>query len=288
MYIYKFTDEESKKIADRANLFEKFKEVDDKYKVDQTPLTLEKMEYSAPSADEVEKSAKSSLEGYLTSGKDKIENDYVSKIENLSLQQESKKNANENQKLELENSYSKLKTNASNDMIRRGLARSSIAINILDAFDKDMIEKYNQLDKEYSDSFQKLESEKDLLEKQKNSALSAFDITYASKLNDKIEEINKEIEKKQTEVLKYNNDIAEKEEKYRKQLEDRNKSMLNLLAKYGTQGMANIKQDEKYALALDFFNNLPKDQAMHELMSNKTYKEQLGDKYFKKLQEVLA
>ena len=107
--------------------------------------------------------------------------------------------------------YSKLKQDASSDALKRGLARSSIVINVLDAFDKGYIEEINKINNEIQSKITSLEGQKSLLDEQRQSALNAFDINYALKLSSKIDDINKELYEQEQKVIEYNNQIAQKE-----------------------------------------------------------------------------
>ncbi len=286
MYTYKFTDEQSEKIKQQSNLFDEFKNVDKKYSFDNSNISLERKEYTAPSAEEVEASAKESLQSYLDEGKNDILEEYTTKVNSInSLQATNKDNLNE-QKAELKNTYQELKQNASEDSIKRGLARSSIIVNVLDAFDNGMLEDYANLDKEYTKKFQELEEEKSLLESQKQNALNSFDISYATKLNEKIDEINKEIEEKEKEVLEYNNKIAETEAEYKLNQQKQNQELLDYIGKYGTTALNRAKENEKYNLALSYFMSMDKDEALAELLNNDQFKTELGN-YYSQLEKTL-
>ena len=279
MYTYKFTDEQSDKIKKQSNLFDEFKNVDKKYSFDNSNITLDRMEYEAPSIEEVKQSAVDSLGSYLDSGKKNIENEYESKVADINSLQSANKENLISQKNDIKSTYDELKQNASEDSIKRGLARSSIIVNVLEAFDNKMLDDYANLDKEYTKKFQELEEEKSLLESQKQSALNSFDISYATKLNDKIEEINKEIEEKEKEVLEYNNQIAEKEAEYKLDQQKRNQELLEYIGKYGSTALNRVKENEKYNLALSYFMSLDKDEALAELLNNDQYKVELGNFY---------
>ena len=286
MYTYKFTDEQSEKINKQANLFDEFKNIDKKYSFDNSDLTLDRMEYTAPTKEEVEESAKSSLQSYLDQGKNDILEEYSTKVDSINNLQSTNKQNLDTQKESLKNKYSELKQDASMDATSRGLARSSIVVNILDAFDQGMLEEYSKLDQEYNQKFQELEEEKSLLESQKQNALNSFDISYATKLNEKIEEINKEIEEKEKEVLEYNNKIAETEAEYKLNQQKQNQELVDFIGKYGSTALNRVKEGEKYNLALSYFYTLDKDEALAELTNNEQYKIELGNYYATLLQAL--
>ena len=212
--------------------------------------------------------------------------EYSSKVNSINDLQSTNKENLSAQKDSLKNTYQELKQNASEDSIKRGLARSSIIVNVLEAFDQKMLDEYSNLDREYTQKFQELEEEKSLLENQKESALKSFDISYATKLNEKIEEINKEIAEKEKEVLEYNNKIAETEAEYKLNQQKQNQELIDFIGKYGSTALNRVKEEEKYNRALSYFYTLDKDEALAELLNNDQYKVELGS-YYSKLEQTL-
>lgn len=307
MYKYVFSDEDSEKIDKKVSLtndlMSKFDDVDKKYsvaerEVTKTPLNLEKMEFTAPTNEEVKKSAENSLFEYKNESLQKINDDFDSATKKINIDLENEKQAFSSRKDELENLYGSLKKDASDDAVKRGLARSSIIVSKLEAFDKGMLDSYLELDKEYQKKFSDLNSEKSLLEMQKQNALSSFDIAYAVKLEEKINDINSEIAKEEEKVLKYNNEIAEKEAEYEKELEelqnkiireDRqdNLDLIEYLTKEGVVAYDDLKAREKYEYAYEKLKGLSKEEALNELKNNVDYSKHLG-RYYDKLLSIFG
>lgn len=309
MYQYSITKEDSEEIEKlttaSSEITNKFKEVDEKYEttlnsnreIKYNAPEFEKMTYTAPTNEEVKTKAENSLHEYKNSNIDAINEKYDSKITNIENQVEGKKKTLTSEKQELEELYGSLKQNASNEAQKRGLSRSSIIVNQLQAFDKDKLNKYMKLNEEFKTSLSELDSEKEVLENQKNSALSSFDITYAIKLQDKIDSINSEIKEKEKEVLKYNNEIAEKEAKFAKEYEEManelvrqdkldTMNLMEYLSKYGTTALDELKAREKYKIVDEALKNLTKEQALNEINSNSKIKSELGKYYDKLILEV--
>lgn len=307
MYKYVFSDEDSEKIDKKVSLtndlMSKFDDVDKKYsvaerEVNKTPLNLEKMEFTAPTNEEVKKSAENSLFDYKNESLQKINDDFDSATKKIDIDLENEKQAFSSRKDELESLYGSLKKDASDDAVKRGLARSSIIVSKLEAFDKGMLDSYLELDKEYQKKFSDLNSEKSLLEMQKQNALSSFDIAYAVKLEEKINELNSEIAKEEEKVLKYNNEIAEKEAEYEKELEelqnkiireDRqdNLDLIEYLTKEGVVAYDDLKAREKYEYAYEKLKGLSKEEALNELKNNVDYSKHLG-RYYDKLLSIFG
>lgn len=298
MYQYLFDDNTTQKVKDNTektkSVLEQFSEIDKKYtqgtKAD-TNINLQKLDYVAPTQEEVTTKAENSLAQYKNDGIEKINSDY--NLQNTQIDNSIKelKDQEQTQKQSIENTYAKVKENAQNDAIKRGLARSSIIVNKLQDYDNKMINDLTVLSSETSDKIFSLNTQKNTLELEKNNALKSFDIEYAIKLQDKIDSINEDISKNEQSVIKYNNEIAELEAKWQRDTEqenyDRSQDLANFIAKYGTYTVETLKRDEKYQIAKEYFANLDKEVAINELKNNLSYEENLGKVNYNKLLKSL-
>lgn len=294
MYQYIIDDNTTKKVKDTTlktkSVLDKFNDVDKKYtvgnKID-SKLSLQKIGYKAPSQDEVLSKAQNSLNDYKSNSIDSINNKY--NLQNSQIDK-SINNLKSNEKVQManiENAYSQVKEKASNDAIKRGLARSSIIVNKLSDYDNKMINDLEVLSNETSNKIDSLNTQKNTLELEKSNALKSFDIEYAIKLQDKINSINEDIAKNEESAIKYNNQITELETKWNKEVEkennDREMDMADFIAKNSIFTVNNIKRNEKYGIAKEYFNQLDKQTAIAELESNSAYKENLGDTLYNQL-----
>lgn len=145
-----------------------------------------------------------------------------------------------------------------------------------------MLDEYSKIDKEVGAKIDSLTTQKELLSTAQENALNSFDIAYAVKLSDKIAEINKQLNEQEQTVIKYNNEIQEKEAEYKQKQKESALDYVTYIEKYGTEGIQKAKQDEKYIYAENYFMSLPKQEAIEELKNN-TYISQLGTLNFNKL-----
>lgn len=298
MYQYIFDEDTTKKIKDKTeksnNIFEQFSEVDNKYSTltnANNSLELEQMEFTKPTVDEVKTKAENSLQDYKMSNINSINETFDTKVNQINKDVEQVKQNSKRETDELKNSYNMAKENASNDAIKRGLARSSIIVNTLANYDNSLINKLEAQANELTGKLQEFESEKNLLEQQKQNALNSFDISYAVKLQEKINGINENIKAEEDAVIKYNNEIAELKAKWEKEQEnnnfDKTTELAKLVGEYGSTVFDVLKQNEKYALAQDHFKNLSKEDALSELQNNSAYVTNLGKINYNKLLEEL-
>ncbi len=295
MYVYKVS--EDKDLASKKDaVLEKLKEIDSKYtqqdyipKEKQT-LGLEEMEFIQPTEDEIEKKAMESLSEYKSSQLSSIDDKYSSKFTDLNEKAQKALEENEEDIVSIDSKYDSSIKKTQNSNIEKGLSRSSIFNNALKEIENDKNDKVDEVDSEYKATINKLESERSILEQQKESALSSFDISYAVKLQNKIKNINSEIAKEQDKVLKYNQSVAKQESTYQKEQEElalaeqkeiakKNKSLQDLINKNGEIGVSKLKAQEKYDIVYNYLSDLPKDQALKELQNEPAYKNQLGSYY---------
>lgn len=304
MYQYSFSDKESKDIEDKTkkvdDVFKAFGDIDKKYEINledksdsyNQSLELERKKFERPDDEEIEKQAKDGLSEYKNTSLNQIENDYNSNKTAVDQQLEILDASTNKSKSQLEDAYTKAKTNASNDAIKRGLARSSIIVNKLAEYDKGMLAEFSKIEKDYNDSYNKLNSQKSMLEVQRQNALDAFDIAYAVKLSEKITSLNEKLDQKEQEVIEYNNKMEQLEKEFEldrnKKLQDYqndlNKQKLDNLkyySEYGTNYVEMVKEKEKYDIAYEYLMSLPKDEAVSILENNSDFKSNFKTYYNK-------
>ncbi len=316
MYKYRVDDSTTKKVKALAStnsdnlqkesaeqLIDKIKKYNSLYERTNT------IEYNAPEykrmddvvidEDAIKKQAEGELYEYKKTSNDKIINDTNLKREQLQQSKDSLKETFDEQTKSMGEYYDKIRTNASNDANKRGLSRSSIVINVLDAFNKDEIANYNALSKELSDNITKINSNIDNLTQQQDKALSDLDIEYAVKLQDKISKLTSDLQAKQEKVIKYNNEIAEKEaeyeQSYAKLVEDmKNKNwskeqdVLDYVTQYGEPALTKYRQTQIYNIANEYLKTLDKESAMAMLNSNSELHTLLGESNITKLLKELS
>ncbi len=293
MYQYTFSNKDTEELTEKtknySNMLQGFEDVDKKFSSqDEGSLNLEKKTFEKLSDEEIAKKAENSLSDYKNSELENINSSYDDKKQSIDEEINTTKTDGEAQKNETKELYSSLKQEASNDAVKRGLSRSSIVINILDAFDQNMIKEYNKINDEITSKIDSLNNQKNLLNEQRENALNAFDITYAVKLSNKIDEINQSLLEEEQKVLEYNNQIAQKEAEYEAERKQNALDYAEYVEKYGYEGIEKMKQEEKYQIAKDYLMSMSKEEALNELNSNRLFNSELGSINFNKLKVLLS
>ena len=304
MYNYKIDNETTDKVISSYNSSKDRKLVDELidriHTIDSNYKNIDIPEYDQPdfkrlddikiNSEDIKNQATQSLTSYKNDAIGKIESDYQKnkqKLDNSKIDLE--KGANED-KLALKSYFDDAKENAKNNAIMRGVARSSIIVNTLDAFDKNEIDNINKIDSELSEGINAINFQLSSLNQQKEKALNDFDISYAVKLNDKINSLTAELNTKQEEVTKYNNQIEEKELKYKQSYDqfvadlkndnaDNNAKLVELAAKYGSKVVANYRKNQIFDALDAYFDGMDRASVIEMLNTNDQLKSVLGGLY---------
>lgn len=253
-------------------------------------VAFDRMENVSISAEEIEKQAIESLADYKNTNINNIEKGINEKSDALNKNKVDLIESAEAEKKNIEKYYDNAIQTASDDALRRGLSRSSIVINKIDAFNQDELQAYKDLEKEYSSKLNAIDFELNSLNQQKQQAINDFDIAYAVKLNDKIAKLTDDLRKQQEEILKYNNEIAEKEEdyklKYKEMVNDikntnisNNLKMTDLVAKYGQNAINNYRYNQISDIVDKYFANMSKEEIVDILANNQQLKKELGSSF---------
>lgn len=296
MYSYKTTNSDSNFDEAKQNVLNKLQEIEDKYTIlefvpeETTSLGLEKQEFTAPTEDEIRLEAEKSLSAQKENEREEIENTYEGKFNNLNNKVEDVAlERDEDVEAAASNFRSSLR-DATNSSIKQGISRSSIYDEAVKAIEGERNSLISAAEEEFNREMSRLEKEIDLLQRQKDNALEAFDISYAIKLEDKIADINKDIANKQKEVEKYNENVDKLEAENLKaqeqanaqrqqEIEKHNEELLKQIEKLGEAGVTQQKLRERYQVVLDFLMSIPKDVALSELTKDNHYETLLSNYY---------
>lgn len=297
MYIYKISENELSDSASKKNsVLEKIKEINAKYSTEEfvpaekTTLGLEEMEFVAPSSDDIKAQAAESLRSDRVSDREAINQKYSTKFVDLKDKAVAALENREEDVAAVESKHDAALKSAENSSIKQGISRSSIYDQVVKSIEGSRESGLNMVEQEYQKAISKLENEKSILEQQKESALTSFDISYAVKLENKIASLNKEIAKQQEAVVKYNNQIAEKEAAHQlaqekaqtaeqERIWKKNKELLDLINKKGLTEVNKLKAQEKYDVVYNYLSQLSKAEALSELQNDRSYENELGSFY---------
>ena len=284
------TDKEKKELDDLAGTINKINNSFGLIDIpDYNPPEFSKMDSISKSNEEISAEAKNSLEEYRRSALEDIDSSINAKKSSLENSKSSLKSSKDDAISSVSAAYSKSRDLASNDALKRGLARSSIVVSVLDAFSKDELDTISRIEKDYADNLNAINFELNALGLQREQAIKDFDVAYAVKLNDKINSLANEYQKKEQEIIKYNNEIAEKEKEYQdsynklvadikeKNIDSATKQS-ELVSKYGSKAISNYTKNQVFAVLDNYLLTKDRNDRIAILTSD-AIKNALGSNY---------
>lgn len=236
----------------------------------------ERYEYDSPSDEEIKKAAEEELSGYVENNERKLRNEYAEREKELGKNMESNKALFDESSEKLKDAYETTTEALSNDALKRGLARSSIALNGQIEAGKAYRDSAESLIKEYERKRADIDSELAGLETELSSALDSFRIDYAAKLATRINELKSEREKNEREAIEYNNSLLEKEYKEKTAAQSKENNLTD-----SQKADRAAYQKALFDKINELLNALPLEQAKRMFNEHNTlFKENLGDVYY--------
>lgn len=257
------------------------------------PEAYERLSYDAPTDEQLQKTAEDTLAGYKVSGESSIENEIASLIDKYSSQKKDNALTYESTLKALKAAYDTAVEDAHNDALRRGLARSSIATGAAEEIKRARAEKENDAVESYERKNAEIDSEIKGLESKKQKAMDEFNIKYTAKLTEQINKLKEQRADNEAAVIKYNNSLAEKENK---ESVSRAKAESDLYTKALAQfekerELVNkpdaVMQDRIYTKIYEALRDklltMSAAKAREEIRNNPVFTEYLSDAYYYKL-----
>lgn len=278
------TDEENENLnSEIKKQFEEIDSVQNTNENNSSELSLERKEVPNITDEEIEEIARNSLSDYYTNGVSSLLDSNDKATANLNSKAEKLLNGFNESKESLNDQINNAKKNAENQAIKRGIARSSIIMNELENFDKIKIEETAKMEQALNSQIAQINFEIESLNSRLDDSLKAFDLSYAVKLQNKINDLKEEQTKKIEKALEYNNKIALQEAQFnQKQKELNSKQSSNL----STFDMDTAKA--KYDIASKYFSGISKEDALNEILNIDAdyYRKHLGNYYYKLYNEI--
>ncbi len=255
---------------------------------------LKEIEYTPVSDEDIESAAKAQTNYNKKQELDKVEAKYIAAQEAL---KDGKKEADNNLKKSYENLnklYNELRQNVQDDVLRRGLARSSIATSSINDLNREHLDKTSEQEVAYRQVVDDIDGKIAKLEIDKEGAIIDLDIKYAIELDDEINRLKGERDKTVSEYEKYNNSIREKQEKFEEDRQDKiadflrdkalektekEKEQLALEKKYGYTGEKLVNYSKRYDAAYEYYSSLSPDIALAALKASPNMRYYLGNFY---------
>ena len=246
-------------------------------------LDLEKLE--VPEIDEERLRADiTETETKKTEAEKELKQQTAKKNEDLKREQikELKAKSDEDRE-EIQEIYDEYRVSVENDAIKRGLARSSVAILSMDNVEAGRAKELSNVAENLTKSINKVEAEIVELQQDLETSLSNLDLELATNINQKLEEKIEKLKEEQQKAIKFNNEVNEMEANYQLKRGDKSEEIKaieeELRKKY--EGVAQQdKADQKLQTALDFFATMDRTKALEIIINSPELAESLGSGYY--------
>lgn len=291
MFDFTFDDEEKKEQEEqqtlKSQLIKDLQAVDQKYQSDptgvedeDTSLGVTYLKAEERPKEELEAEARQQVEEADRIEREKLNQQAEREIADLDQQRAETEQAGAEAKTELEQAYASRKKEAEQQALSRGLARSSVIMGQIDAFDREKISDLNQLQSSLLSELNALSEQRTALERERDNALANLDLTAASRISETLANLQKEEQQRLEEIIKYNNTLAEAQTKYdadrRDEAWDKRNQALNNLSQSEIQKMIGEEKVEKVKA---YYANLSPQAALEDLLGDAELQKMLGSYY---------
>ena len=255
-------------------------------------VDLQEKQYDAPDDATLKNRAESELDDYRRSTENSLRQKSAAEEQELNTKRDAYADAKRNTEAELEKQYEAAARAIDNDAVKRGLARSSIASVERGALEREYLSKSADVAREYSNKIAQLETDIASVNRKLQDSLNDFNMSYAAKLNNRLNELKAEREKKMEEVIEYNNEIKRKQAALDY---DRMKTENDLYSAALSQekqeksldGIPAERRDEIYQAVFkkmdEFLGSLDPAQALLEIRNHSMYRQHLSNYYYNRL-----
>lgn len=255
-------------------------------------VKLEEKKYDAPSDAMLEKTAENSLANYKKDGVESIMKNSADSEKALRDKRDGYMQSLDADIAELKKSYEAAADSIDSDVIKRGLARSSVAVNAKGELEKELFSSEAAVRSSYGKKIADLDAEIGDVSAKLTKALDDFNIAYAAKLNQTLESLKKERENNINEAIKFNNDVKAKQaqldaERLKTESKLHSEALDNKKKATSLDNLSNEEMDELYSAIYDkmdkFLSSLSPEQAKLEIRNHSMYQSHLSAFYYYRL-----
>lgn len=189
----------------------------------------------------------------------------------------------EAEKAEIGEIYDEYKLSAESDAIKRGLARSSVALLSMDNIEGARAKELSRVAENLTSSINQVEAEIGELQADLEVSLSNLDLELAVNINNSIKERIDELKKAQADAIEFNNKVSQMQAEYALKVGDKKKEAQEYEAELAKQyeGSANeARTQEKLEIAMDYYGKMNKIDALREIVSSTDLASALGDGFY--------
>ncbi len=269
---------------------EKAREIETNYKSGNyldapSSLNLEKISVPEMTEEEISSKAKNEVGEKYSSSKEKSNQSFQNKIDELLESNKSLYSANQENQEKINSYYDSSKKETENQALKRGLARSSIIIGELATIEGSRANELSKLLETFQTTLNKNQEKIQQYQTQKEQAIDELNIKEALEIEKKISSLTEEYEKAKKEAIEFNNNIEKIEAEYKldyeKQKLQTQQDALKLDKTYNKNYIEKEMKLKQYNYLKDYLDSLDPNEALNILLTNKEFKSILQENFSK-------
>ncbi len=239
-------------------------------------VTLEKIDYTPLTNEQIEELAGREAEGEYALKKNALDKTTDEKRAEIERNTQQVKEGVGARKEKIDSAYNLVKNEVENQAIKRGISRSSIVAEQIKGLEVEKIKDYLSVDNEVASELKKYSNELEDLERNYNYAVQNLDIEKAISVREKIEELTEKQNKAIENAIEHNNKVDKDQlyidDKYYGGVPNGDGSSKTELE------IANIRQ-KMLTSAMEYYLAMPKEERLKELEGDEEIKKLLGGLY---------
>ena len=263
-------------------------------------LVLERLEYTAPTQQEIEDMARAKLIVAFNKKQDHIEEQYAKTVGKIQIKKQSAQNKALLDKQKVQSNLQQKLDEINYDMLRRGLANSSIKDELLQKAQDDATSQNTSADWVLELTLKELDLVEQKATEQKQLELQNLQQNFDIELAQEIAEMTEQVAKKVESTAKYNNTQTEKEADYKRNWhsayidakQDHSQSARTLLTvsiNDGYEVVAEYIKQDKTTFAKDYYLGFDPLFAYNEISAlSDDYISHLGEEHYSNLLSFFA
>ncbi len=257
-------------------------------------VTLDEINYTAPSDEFLKINAENALADYRASGEKAIRDNSAESAKTLASQRDAYEKGRDADRTALNEQYDRSAHAIDNDAIKRGLARSSIVSVNKGELENQYLKLNAEIAAEYGKKISDIDAEIAAIDGKLKTALNDFNLSYATKLNEKLAELRSERDKRVQEVVKFNNDVRAKQadldgERAKTESDLYSAAIKQEQSSQDLDSLSPENRDKIFQAVYDkmdeYLGGMTPQQAKLELLNHTFYRQHLSNYYYNKLMD---
>jgi|GEM_PF-1210855 len=251
---------------------------------------FDRQQFTERTEEELRQQANDKLADQRIAGERAIETEMQNRENNLNTQRENAQTSVDSQRESVAENFERAQTNVNNDSLRRGLARSSIAVNRSADLAEQAATQSAAIGASLARALEQLDNDISALSGQREQALADFNVTQAARLTQTIHQLQTEQDRARRDAIAFNNNVAEQERRAAIEQAERSAALhqreLDILERErNLSGGAAASSNAIFNEMVNVLNSLSPTDARRQVMENPIFRDNLSPQEFYRLHD---